>query len=212
MRYYISDCHFYHKNLDTRMDNRGFGSVEEMNQFMIEQWNKKVRKNDEIVIIGDLSIARARETEELLKKLNGKKIFILGNHDKFLKDKSFDRSLFVKITPYLELNDNKRKVVLSHYPVFCYSGQNRILEGGTPATYMLYGHVHNTSDETLVRQFVEITKRHKRYIQGKERNIPCEMINCFCMKSNYEPLTLDEWIELERKNKYGEFENSNSGN
>lgn len=199
MRFYISDCHFYHKNLNTHMDNRGFESVEEMNQFMIERWNKKVRKNDEIVILGDLSIAGARETEELIKKLNGRKTLIIGNHDKYLKDKSFNRSLFVKITPYLELNDDKRKVVLNHYPVFCYNGQNRVFEDGTPSTYMLYGHVHDTLDEKLVRQFVEITKSYKRDIRGKEQSIPCEMINCFCMKSNYEPLTLDEWIDLKGK-------------
>ena len=124
---------------------------------------------------------------------------IIGNHDKFLKDKAFNRSLFQRIVPYLELNDNKRKVILSHYPVFCYNGQNRIMEDETPAVYMLYGHVHNTLDEELVRKFVEITKSHTREICGKERNIPCEMINCFCMKSDYEPLTLDEWIELEKK-------------
>lgn len=64
---------------------------------------------------------------------------------------------------------------------------------------ILHGHVHNTLDEELVRKFVEITKSHTREICGKERNIPCEMINCFCMKSDYEPLTLDEWIELEKK-------------
>ena len=46
MRYYISDLHFYHHNLLDKMDNRGFSSVEEMNEYIIEQWNKKVRKND----------------------------------------------------------------------------------------------------------------------------------------------------------------------
>lgn len=199
MRYYISDCHFFHKNLNERMDNRGFPSVEAMNEYMIEKWNKKVRKNDEIVILGDLSVARTEETEKVIKRLNGKKTLIIGNHDKFLKDKAFNRSLFQRIVPYLELNDNKRKVILSHYPVFCYNGQNRIMEDETPAVYMLYGHVHNTLDEELVRKFVEITKSHMREIRGKERNIPCEMINCFCMKSDYEPLTLDEWIELEKK-------------
>ena len=30
------------------------------------------------------------------------------------------------------------------------------------------------------------------------KNIPCHMINCFCMFSDYEPLTLDEWIENDR--------------
>ena len=29
--------------------------------------------------------------------------------------------------------------------------------------------------------------------------IPCNMINCFCMFSDYQPMTLDEWIEIDRK-------------
>lgn len=37
MRYYIADCHFCHKNLLTEMDNRGFESVEQMNEVMIEK-------------------------------------------------------------------------------------------------------------------------------------------------------------------------------
>ena len=41
MRYYISDLHFFHENMNTRMDKRGFESVEVMNEYMISQWNKK---------------------------------------------------------------------------------------------------------------------------------------------------------------------------
>lgn len=43
MRYYIADCHFYHKNLLTEMDNRDFESVEQINEVMIEKWNKGLR-------------------------------------------------------------------------------------------------------------------------------------------------------------------------
>ena len=34
---------------------------------------------------------------------------------------------------------------------------------------------------------------------GTEYELPCQMINCFCMFSDYEPLSLDEWIENDRK-------------
>ena len=63
MRYYIADCHFYHKNMLKEMDNRGFESVEQMNEVMIEKWNKKVHARDEVVILGDLS----RPTQILCK-------------------------------------------------------------------------------------------------------------------------------------------------
>ena len=51
MRYYIADLHFCHENLNTRMDCRGFESGETMNEYMIAQWNSRVRKRDEVVII-----------------------------------------------------------------------------------------------------------------------------------------------------------------
>ncbi len=98
MRYYISDLHFYHANMNTQMDQRGFASFEEMNEYMIEQWNQKVRKNDEVVILGNFSIAKGEKTNELLQRLKGKKYLIVGNHDRFLNDKTFDRSLFKWIT------------------------------------------------------------------------------------------------------------------
>lgn len=201
MRYYISDLHFYHANMNTQMDQRGFASFEEMNEYMIEQWNRKVKKNDEVVILGDFSIAKGEKTNELLQRLKGKKYLIVGNHDRFLNDKTFDRNLFKWIEPYMELNDNKRKVILSHYPVFCYNGQYRLNDQGEPKVYMLYGHVHNTYDELLINHFQNITREHKRlvYHANEERPIPCNMINCFCMFSDYTPLTLDEWIEVDAK-------------
>ena len=199
MRYYISDCHFFHSAINVRMDQRGFGTVEEMNEYMIKQWNSRVRKNDEIVILGDLSFGNVEETESLVKRLKGKKTLITGNHDKYVKDNRFDTSLFAGIYPYLELNDDRRKVVLCHYPVFCYNGQNRIDADGKPKVYMLYGHVHNTYDEVLVDQFIQLTKKSTREIGGTMQNIPCEMINCFCVFSDYIPMTLDEWILIDKQ-------------
>ena len=39
MRYYIADCHFFHDSLNRQMDCRGFANAEEMNNYMIAQWN-----------------------------------------------------------------------------------------------------------------------------------------------------------------------------
>lgn len=199
MRYYIADLHFDHESLNHRMDNRGFATVEAMNEYMIAQWNGKVRAGDEVVILGDFCISPAgQDVNKLLKRLNGTKYLITGNHDKYLDSRLFDRSLFGWIEPYKELHDNKRKVVLCHYPIMCYNGQYNIHDDGRPKTYMLYGHVHNTYDQQLINEFQEITRNRKRMVFGKdeEMNIPCNMINCFCMFSDYVPLSLDEWIEL----------------
>ncbi len=199
MRYYIADLHFFHEILNTKMDRRGFGSVVEMNEYMIRQWNSRVRRNDDIVVLGDFSVGKGEETNEILKRLNGRKFLIEGNHDKFLNDRKFDTKLFHWIKPYEELKDNKRKVVLSHYPIFCYNGQYRLDKEGNAKTYMLFGHVHGTFDDTLIGKFIDITQNTSVTLATEDttRRIPCHMINCFCMFSDYVPLTLDEWIEVD---------------
>lgn len=201
MRYYISDLHFFHEHLNVRMDQRGFDSVDSMNAYMIAQWNSRVRENDEVVILGDFSIGRGRETNEILHALRGRKYLITGNHDNYLEDRAFDTSLFQWIRPYAELKDNKRKIILSHYPIFCYDGQYRVDSEGNPRSYMLYGHVHKSFDEILVNDFILRTRMQRREVYGVDglAEIPCHMINCFCMFSDYKPLTLEEWIEVDRK-------------
>ncbi len=210
MRYYIADSHFFHGNLNTKMDHRGFGSVEEMNAYMLKQWNAKVRKNDDVVILGDLSWGKAEETNALLEQLNGRLYLIQGNHDRFLKNKDYNASRFVWIKPYEELQDNKRKVILCHYPIMCYNGQYRVDEQGNPKNYMLYGHVHDTYDQRLIEQFQDITRSSMQELAGGEiRTIPSNMINCFCMYSDYTPLTLDEWIVCDRERRQKMLSNGN---
>jgi calcineurin-like phosphoesterase family protein len=188
--------------MNEHMDKRGFGSVEEMNDYIIKQWNSRIRHGDEVVVLGDFSVSnKGEEVNDILRQLKGRKFLIVGNHDRFLKDKNFNTQLFKWIEPYKEVSDNKRKVILSHYPVMCYNGQYRVDEQGNPKTYMLYGHVHNTFDEYLINEFQDRTRQFVRLSEGddKMRAIPCNMINCFCMFSDYVPLTLDEWIELDKK-------------
>mgnify|MGYP002798523253 FL=1 len=205
MRYFISDLHFYHQNLNEQMDCRGFADGKEMNEHMIRQWNRRVGPKDEVVILGDLSVGKGKATNAIVEQLNGRLILLEGNHDRFLEDKQFDRSRFEWIGPYLELQDHKRKLVLCHYPILCYNGQYRKMRDGSDRTFMLYGHVHNTCDELLIHQFQTITRNTLRPLRGQEEpgHIPCHMINCFCMFSDYTPLTLEEWIEKDGERRAG---------
>lgn len=197
MRYYISDLHYFHKNV-IKMDKRLFPDVDAMHEHMIAQWNNRVKTKDEVIVLGDLSFGNGEQTNEILCRLNGMIYLIEGNHDhKFLKDKNFDTTLLEWVKPYCELHDNNRKIVLSHYPICCYNGQYRKRDGN-PFSYMLYGHVHNTQDQKLVDDFVRKTRQTLLpSLPGNEPSaIPCHMINCFCMYSDYVPLTLDEWIQV----------------
>lgn len=200
MRYYISDLHLWHRALLTKMDVRGFDSVEQMHDVIIENWNSRVRRNDEVILLGDVSWENWSKTKEILDCLNGKLFLITGNHDRFLTDKTFDPSYFGWVKPYAELNDERRKVICFHYPIACYNGQYRLMEDGRPRTYMLHGHIHATHDQDLIDAYQKmVNETSVMGVDGQMRKIPCQLINCFCGYSNYVPLTLDEWIEFHKK-------------
>lgn len=68
---------------------------------------------------------------------------------------------------------------------------------------MLYGHVHNGPDEAVIMEYQKTMQSHQRenIITGKKETVPSQMINCFCMFSDYVPLTLDEWIQTDKMRK-----------
>ena len=194
MKLYISDLHFFHESLLNNLDNRPFSSVEDMNEYMVYKWNERVKSHDEVYVLGDLSFGNVEETTKLLNQLKGKLTLIMGNHDSFAKKTAFNSTRIREIKSYMEINDNNRRVILSHYPIMFYNGQFK------QSTYMLYGHVHNSFDEVLINDFIKLASSKKRPAKGfdSETTTPFNMINCFCMFSNYTPLSLDEWIELDR--------------
>jgi calcineurin-like phosphoesterase family protein len=76
--YVISDLHLGHLNMALK---RGFSSVEEHDQYIIDQWNKVVKKRDTVYILGDITMEKTA-SYHLLDKLLGIKKVALGNHDK----------------------------------------------------------------------------------------------------------------------------------
>ena len=76
--YVISDLHFGHTNMALK---RGFETVEEHDQFIIDQWNKVITKRDVVWILGDITMEK-KQGYELLAQLKGTKKVVLGNHDR----------------------------------------------------------------------------------------------------------------------------------
>ena len=80
MIYFTADQHFGHANI-IKLCSRPFSDVQEMDEALIENWNRRVTNGDTIYIIGDLLFRNSVPTEEYLQRLKGKKHLILGNHD-----------------------------------------------------------------------------------------------------------------------------------
>ena len=77
---YIADLHFGDENI-IAYDNRPFLRVSEMNDALIERWNRVVGKDDLTWILGDFCVGSAEDWAGILDCLNGRKALIVGNHD-----------------------------------------------------------------------------------------------------------------------------------
>ena len=87
MIYFTSDLHFWHKNA-IEYTSRPFATVEEMNEKLIEYWNKTIHPNDEVYILGDVTMVRPGRAMEIIAQLKGRKYLLMGNHDYFAREKT----------------------------------------------------------------------------------------------------------------------------
>ena len=116
--FYISDTHFDHGNcIKFDGEENLFPTVEDKNETIISNWNKVVKPNDTVFILGDMVWGRSSNWEKFLPRLTGKKVLIKGNHDKIDDTNS---KFFTNIVEYLEVSDCGCKVIMCHYPILFY--------------------------------------------------------------------------------------------
>ena len=149
MVYLTADLHFGHANV-IRHCNRPYATAEEMDAALIRNWNDTVTQKDEVYILGDLTMRPAAEAHGYLSQLNGRKYFIRGNHDKFLKGNAFRpyEGDFEWIKDYHVLNLDGRQVILFHFPI---AEWHQFFRGSVHC----YGHVHNSETSAKRLAFLE---------------------------------------------------------
>jgi calcineurin-like phosphoesterase family protein len=134
--YFTSDNHFGHKRIFEFCPNTRRGSdIDEMDELMIQEWNKMVGKNSRIFCLGDFSFRKAPETERILRRLNGQKHLIIGNHDYWMNDDT--KKYWTSIQHYKELKVNGIQLILFHFPIQEWHKAHY-------GYYHLYGHVHGS--------------------------------------------------------------------
>lgn len=135
---FTSDLHLGHANI-IRHCNRPFASVEEMDEVLIANWNRKVHRDDTVYILGDLMFRNKRPPEEYLSQLKGKKHLVVGNHDKAWMKKVKLEDWFESVNMMLFTSDGQRHLTMCHYPMMTWPFANH--EG-----WHIYAHIHdNTS-------------------------------------------------------------------
>lgn len=82
----VSDTHWGHKGCCEFLNSDGskmrpWNTAEEMDEAMIDKWNKVVGPKDKVYHLGDVVINR--KAFKTLARLNGDKVLVKGNHDLF---------------------------------------------------------------------------------------------------------------------------------
>lgn len=122
--YITSDTHFCHIK-DFLWRPRGFESVEEMNETIVERWNTVVGERDMVYHLGDIALSDTEAAIPYIKALNGHIIWIRGNHDSDNRIKAIlDSCHNIEMLSYANWNaswatvlkDGKWTYYLSHYP------------------------------------------------------------------------------------------------
>lgn len=132
-RWVISDSHFYHNKI-IEYCQRPFNTIEEMNQVIIKNWNQVIARDDIVYVLGDFCFGNKETLKEIVSQLNGRKILILGNHDRLTKGAYLDAG-FETVTKCPIIVDND--FILSHQPI----------QGDLGKFYNIHGHRHKLPSE-----------------------------------------------------------------
>lgn len=169
MIWFTSDMHLGHeKALDFTI--RPWQQIDEMNEGIIANINAKVKKKDELYILGDYSFRiPALEAAALRKKIICEKVHLVpGNHDKNWNHKLVQGTFIVE-PPIKVLKENGRKFVLSHFPMMDWQSMSH-------ESIHLHGHIH--SQRSLYNEMNRMQGVY-RYDVGVDAN-------------NYTPVSMEE--------------------
>lgn len=173
-----SDLHLRHQSVINF--GRKFTDLDQMNNHIIEEINRKVSKDSLMVLLGD-TIMVDKDYNWFLSEIVCENVIILyGNHDnigklqKVVSDMQFTKLLYIGY--YLELNIEGQIVCCQHYPSFNWNFQD---DGAISA----HGHLH--ADEN------EVIKEIHKY-----KSIDCGIDNYYKLFGEYSIFSFEQIKEI----------------
>lgn len=119
MVWFTSDLHLGH-NKSFLYEPRGFKNIQEHDKAIIENWNKMIRPDDKVYVLGDLMLNDNEAGIEKIKQLKGQIYVVRGNHDSEVRVNLYNNcDNIIKVTEGQFLRYGKYHFYLSHYPTLC---------------------------------------------------------------------------------------------
>lgn len=115
VQYFTADPHFFHEKI-IEYCNRPFDNAEEMNETIVKNYNYYVKPEDTVFFLGDIGFSKQQLLKDLIARLNGSKILILGNHDNSGRNTYLNMG-FAAVLDSAIITIGKHKVSMSHHPI-----------------------------------------------------------------------------------------------
>lgn len=115
MIYFTSDWHFNHDK-DFIWKKRGYNSVEEMNDDLINKICSTLDEGDELWVLGDLVMGDIDKAAAVLSRIPYSVHFLVGNHDTLRRVNLYDSLGWVNHERAIQVTDGNWGFYLSHYP------------------------------------------------------------------------------------------------
>lgn len=144
MIYLSSDLHIGHDK-EFLYKPRGFDTVQEMNEFIVQKQNEIVSDDDDYYILGDVTLGKLDEALPYLRRLRGHIHVIRGNHDSNARMACYKELGWETADALFMPYKKKIMLFLSHFPMNTESHEVR--PGCPPYFYRvinLHGHTHQT--------------------------------------------------------------------
>lgn len=147
--FFTSDHHLGHRFVG---ELRGFEYVTEHDEMLLERHNSVVGKRDIVWFLGDFTLGQPRAQTGWMKRANGTKHLIFGNHDRghpMMKRwhrayKQYAEIGFHSVAAFSRHNISGEHVLLSHFPYRDDRGDARYTQFRLPdhGMWLLHGHTH----------------------------------------------------------------------
>lgn len=140
--FFIGDTHFGHRGILTYEDVRAFETVDDMNQYLITEWNKVVGKKDKVFHLGDFCFGK--RYLPIAGELNGRKHLVMGNHDIYAAHDYLE--YFDKLSGCVHYNG----MILTHIPVHPHQLDKRFWAN-------VHGHYHSRTFDRIGKRYVNVS-------------------------------------------------------
>lgn len=154
--FFGSDLHFDHKRIIEYTDRKDVITQEHHTEWLIDTWNSQVSKSDKVFHLGDFSFShKYNEIASVVKRLNGQKFFLKGNHDRSeVLDRLKDEHLIQDWWHYKEIKIQGNTACLFHFPIVSWHKRGY-------GSFCLHGHCVDMQTELLTtggwKKFGEFT-------------------------------------------------------